>query len=103
MERYAFTRACLSHVRVIIAIMHILVVELLCRRRWDDLQYSRTYCQVRVGACGRVLSCQAFNATTSQEPVSVDAYPMLKAPRSGSQEPGYVLSWGDEASSADRW
>jgi hypothetical protein len=30
MEMCAFTRACLSYVRVIMVIMHILVVELLC-------------------------------------------------------------------------
>jgi hypothetical protein len=28
---------------------------------------------------------------------------MLKAPECGSQEPGYVLSWGDEAGWAGRW
>jgi hypothetical protein len=45
-----------------------------------------------VGTYVRVLSCQALNDAASQEPSSVGAYPMLKAPRRGSQELGYVLS-----------
>jgi hypothetical protein len=56
-----------------------------------------------VGTCGRVLSCQELKATTSQEPDSVDAYPMVKDPGSGSRELGYVLSRGDEAGWAGRW
>jgi hypothetical protein len=55
-----------------------------------------------VGAYARVLSCQAFNVTASQEPGSIGADPMLKAPRRGSQEPVYALSQGDEAGITDR-
>jgi hypothetical protein len=45
-----FTRACLSHVRVIMTIMCILMVELLYQMVMDNFQYSSTCCQVRVGA-----------------------------------------------------
>jgi hypothetical protein len=31
MEKSTLTRVCLSHVRVIMAIMHVSVVELLCQ------------------------------------------------------------------------
>jgi hypothetical protein len=48
-----------------------------------------------VDACDHVLSCQVFNAAASQKLDSVDAYPMLKAQGHGSQEPRYVLCWGD--------
>jgi hypothetical protein len=45
-----------------------------------------------MGACGRILSCLALNATVSREPGSDGAYPILKAPECGSQEPKYVLN-----------
>jgi hypothetical protein len=56
-----------------------------------------------MGICGHVLLCQAFNVAASQEPGSVDAYPMLKAPGRGSRETRYVLSQRDEAGRAGRW
>jgi hypothetical protein len=42
-------------------IMHILVVELLHQTAMGGFQYSNTYCQVHVGVCGHILSCQASN------------------------------------------
>jgi hypothetical protein len=47
---------------------------------WNGFQYSRTCCQVHVGACGHVLKCQALNIAASQGPGSSGAYPVLKAP-----------------------
>jgi hypothetical protein len=64
------------------------------RRWWDRFQYSSTCCQVRVGTCGHVLSCQALNVIASRGSGSGDAYPVLKAPGRGCREPGYILSCG---------
>jgi hypothetical protein len=91
---------CLSCVRVIMMIMCILMVELLCQMvmGWPSvLKYLLS------GACGHVLLGHVFNSATSQEPVSVGAYPMPKTPRRGSREPGYVLSRGDEAGWGEWW
>jgi hypothetical protein len=38
MEKPAFTRACLSYVRVIMAIMHVPLVELLCQAVMGHIQ-----------------------------------------------------------------
>jgi hypothetical protein len=50
------------------------------RRQWDGFQHSSTYCQVCVGVCGRVLSCQSLNVAASRGPGSNGAQPVLKAP-----------------------
>jgi hypothetical protein len=47
-----------------------------------------THCQVRLGACSRVLSCQALNANASWGPASSGAYPIPKAPEHGYRETG---------------
>jgi hypothetical protein len=56
-----------------------------------------------VGACCHVLKWQALNVVASQGAGSIGDYPILKAPRCGSWEPGYILNQGDEAGWADRW
>jgi hypothetical protein len=74
MEKPAFTRACLSSIRVIMVIMHILLVE------WDRFQHSSAYYQARVGAYGYVLSCQVLNGPASRGPDSGSGYSVLKPP-----------------------
>jgi hypothetical protein len=49
-----------------------------------------------MGACGHVLSCQTLNIAASCGFGSSGAYSVLKAPRHGYREPGYVLSRGVE-------
>jgi hypothetical protein len=50
-------------------------------RRWQDgFQYLSAHCQVRVGACGYVLSCLALNGVASRGSSSSVAYPVLKKP-----------------------
>jgi hypothetical protein len=64
MEKLAFTRVCLSGVRVIMAITCVPLVELLCQEAiiWiPTLEYLLPGAR---GACGHVLSYQAVNATT---------------------------------------
>jgi hypothetical protein len=61
MEKLAFTRACLSDVRVIMAIMCAPLVEL----SWiPTLEYLLPGA---CGACGQVLLCQAVNDAASQD------------------------------------
>jgi hypothetical protein len=50
------------------------------RWRRDEFQYSSTYYQALVGACGHALSHQALNAFSSRDPDTDKAYPVLKAP-----------------------
>jgi hypothetical protein len=75
-------------------IMRVPVVDSLHQAATGWIQYSSTCCQVRVGACGHVLSCQTLNVTASRGPISDGAYPVLKCPRRSCWEPGYVLSRG---------
>jgi hypothetical protein len=68
MEKLTFTRACLSNVRVIMAIMRVPLVELLCQvvMGWiSGLEYVPLGA---CGACGHVLSCLEINAAASQNP-----------------------------------
>jgi hypothetical protein len=46
--------------------------------RWIPI--LSTGCQVHVGACGHLLSCQTLNATTSRISSSGGACPVLKSP-----------------------
>jgi hypothetical protein len=99
MEKLDFTEVSLFIVRVIMAIMHAPVEELLCQvamGRIPVLKY--TCCQARGGTCGHVLSCQALNVAAFQGPGSSGAYPVLngpgRVPSRGSQ--------GDETDWADR-
>jgi hypothetical protein len=64
------------------------------RRRQDGFQYSSTRYQVRVGAYGHVLSCQALNVIASRGASSDGAYPVLKTPGHSYQEHGCILCWG---------
>jgi hypothetical protein len=84
-------------------IMCVPLLKLLHQVATGYIQYLSTYYQVRVGAYGHVLSCQAFNTTTSRGPNSGGAYPVLKAPRCCCWEPGYDLSRGEETDGVDRW
>jgi hypothetical protein len=45
------------------------------------IQHWSTWCQVRVGSCGYVLSYQAPKAAAFRGPRVSNAYPLLKAPR----------------------
>jgi hypothetical protein len=72
---------------------------------WVEPTYhSRAYCQVQLGACGPILSCQAFNVIVSQgpDPCSSSWYwkPLGAVPGAWVySKPGdvEVLLW------ADRW
>jgi hypothetical protein len=44
------------------------------------IQHWSTWCQVRVGSCGYVLSYQAPKAAAFRGPGVSNAYPLLKAP-----------------------
>jgi hypothetical protein len=50
------------------------------RQRRNGFQHSSACCQVHMGACGYVLSCQIFNTVVSRGPGSGSAYRALKAP-----------------------
>jgi hypothetical protein len=51
-------------------------------RQWrDGFSYSSVCCQVHMGACCHILSCQALNAATSQGPSSSGFTRYSKAPR----------------------
>jgi hypothetical protein len=63
--------------------------------RRDGFQLSSACCQVDVGACGHVLSCQALNVTVSRGPGFGGAYPILEAPR-------HIPGQGDEVEWADK-
>jgi hypothetical protein len=69
-----FTSACLSFVRVIMVFRRVPLVQLLHQVTMEHIQYSSTYCQVHVGSCSRVLSCQAISATASRGPDAGSAY-----------------------------
>jgi hypothetical protein len=68
MEKLTFTRAYLSSIRVIMAIMCVPLVELLCQTmmRWTPaLEYLLPG---MCWACGHVPSCQTVNAAASRDP-----------------------------------
>jgi hypothetical protein len=95
MEKCAFTKACLSHIRVIMMIMRILVVDLLCQMTmgWPSvLEYLLSDARGCLWPC---FLCQALNVIASREPCPVGAYPMLKSSEHVSWEPGYVLCQGN--------
>jgi hypothetical protein len=65
MEKLAFTRACLSDDRIIMAIMCAPLVELLCQTVMGWIPALEYLLPGMCGACGLVLSCQAVNAVAS--------------------------------------
>jgi hypothetical protein len=54
MEKLAFTRACLSSIRVIIVIMHVSLVALLCQALMGQ---NPTLEYLLLGTCGRLWPC----------------------------------------------
>jgi hypothetical protein len=68
MEKPAFTRACLSGVRVIVMIMHVPLEERLCQKVTGWVPVLKCLLLGAVGACGPVLLCQAFNAAVTRRP-----------------------------------
>jgi hypothetical protein len=68
MEKPAFTRACLSDVKVIMVIMHVPLVELLCQAVVGQIPAPGYLWPDTCGACGHVLSCHAINAAASSDP-----------------------------------
>jgi hypothetical protein len=46
-----------------------------------DFSIPVLVCQVRLGACGYVLSCQVLNDVAFQGPSYDGAYPVLESPR----------------------
>jgi hypothetical protein len=65
MEKLAFTRACLSAIRVIMEIMRVPLVELLYRAVMGWIPTLKYMLPDACGASGHVLSCQAVNVTAS--------------------------------------
>jgi hypothetical protein len=65
MDKLAFTRACLSKISVIMAIMRIPLVELLCQAMMGWISALESLLPDAREACGHVLSFQAVNATAS--------------------------------------
>jgi hypothetical protein len=70
----------LSDVRVIMVIIYIPVVGLLCKEATGRISLLKYFCQVCVGACGYVLSCQALNIIDSRGFGYSGAYPALGSP-----------------------
>jgi hypothetical protein len=68
MEKLAFTRTCLSNMRVIMAIMRVPLVELLCQAVMGWIPALEYLPPGACGACGHILSCQEINAAASQDP-----------------------------------
>jgi hypothetical protein len=46
-----------------------------------EINTRELFCQMRMGVCGYIPSCQALNDATSQEPGGHDACLVLKSPR----------------------
>jgi hypothetical protein len=65
MVKPAFIRACLSGVRVIMTIMHVVVVELRCQVVMGRILAVECLLSSVRGACVHVLSCLALNVTAS--------------------------------------
>jgi hypothetical protein len=68
MEKFAFTRACLSIVRVIIVIMRVSLIESLCKALLGQIPTLEYLLLGTRGAYFHVLSCQKINATASRDP-----------------------------------
>jgi hypothetical protein len=68
MEKLVFTMACLFCIRVIMAIMCVLLVELLCQEVMGWIPALEYLLSDARGACGHVLSCQVVNAATYRAP-----------------------------------
>jgi hypothetical protein len=68
MEKLAFTRACLSGVRVIMMIMHVPLVELLCQAVMGWISALEYLLPGARGACGHLMSCQAVSVASSCDP-----------------------------------
>jgi hypothetical protein len=64
MEKPAFTRAYLSYVKFIMAIMCVPLVELLCQAGIGWIPALKYLLPGERGTYGNVLSCQTINATT---------------------------------------
>jgi hypothetical protein len=65
MEKNTFTRACLSDIRVIMAIMHVPLVELLCQTAMERIPTLEYLPPGARGACGHVMSWKVINAAAS--------------------------------------
>jgi hypothetical protein len=65
MEKHAFTRACLCDISVIMAIMHVPLVELLCQAGMEWIPTLQYLLPGTRGACGHVLSYQVVNVAAS--------------------------------------
>jgi hypothetical protein len=68
MEKLALTRACLSSVKVIMAIYACTLVELLCQAAIGCITALECLLPCVCGAYNRILSCQVINVTASQAP-----------------------------------
>jgi hypothetical protein len=79
MEKVTFTRARLSNVRVITAIMRVPFVELLCQMAMGWIPTPKYLLSGTHWCFGHVLSCEAVNVATSHVPDIGKAYPILKA------------------------
>jgi hypothetical protein len=90
MKNLTFTIVYLSSIRVIIQITSSYI-----RRWWNEFQYSSTYYQALVGACGHVLLRQALNVVASRDPGASKAFLILKAPGWSDWVPGLFPGGGE--------
>jgi hypothetical protein len=67
MEKPAFTRACLSDIKLILVIMHVPFIELLCQVVMGWILALKYLLSGMCGAYGHALSCQTVNVATSQD------------------------------------
>jgi hypothetical protein len=68
MQKIVFTKACLSDISVIMAIMCEPLLELLCQVVMGWIPALKDLLPGAHGTCGHVLSCQVVNTTASQVP-----------------------------------
>jgi hypothetical protein len=68
MEKFAFTGACLSSVRVIMVILRVSLIELICQTVMGLIPTLEYLLPGARGTCGHVLSCQTVNVASSQAP-----------------------------------
>jgi hypothetical protein len=106
MENPAFTKVNLSDVRIIMAIMRVLVEEFAISGGEGTYSSNRVpICQVRVGACGYILSCLALNGAPSQGPSSSGAYLILVNPQEWLPEALVCVEphYDEKLQWVDRW
>jgi hypothetical protein len=58
------------------------------------IRHSSTHCQVRVGSCVYIMSCQAISVTASRCSYAGSVYLVMEAPGWGDLTPGPFPGYG---------